>query len=201
MTEKVIKILTHVAAGIGGAVIGGSIVFVSTKKRYYNDVESIRTYYRSKKPKVVDVPKKEDEPIGEKENPISLGSDDIRREFLAPPTPAEFIDYRSFSRAKEAPVKESDILEPTPANLDEPYEIEASEYGATEGYDTKTYTHFSNGVITDEEFNVVDNPEDILGPDYDKILEQDNYRSVVYIRNSTTMVDYCLSPVDKPFYE
>ena len=200
MTEKVIKILTHVAAGIGGAVIGGSIVFASTKKRYYNDVESIRTYYRSKKPKVVDVPKK-DKPVEEERPDISLGSEDIRKEFLAPPTPAEFIDYRSFSRATETPVKRDDIMEPAPANLDEPYEIEASEYGATEGYDTKTYTHFSNGVITDEEFNVVDNPEDILGPDYDKILEQDNYQSVVYIRNSTTMVDYCLSPVDKPFYE
>ena len=200
MTEKVIKILTHVAAGIGGAVIGGSIVFASTKKKYYNDVESIRSYYRSKKKKVVDVPKKE-EPVEEERPDISLGSDDIRREFLAPPTPAEFIDYRSFSRAKEAQDKVTDILEPVQANLDEPYEIEASEYGVLEGYDTKTYTHFSNGVITDEEFNVVDNPEDVLGQDYDKILEQDNYQSVVYIRNSTTMVDYCLSPVDKPFYE
>lgn len=199
MTEKVIKILTHVAVGIGGAVIGGSIVFASTKKKYYNDVESIRSYYRSKK-KVVDVPKKEG-PVEEEHPDISLGSEDIRREFLAPPAPAEFIDYCSFSRAKEDQVKKDDILEPIQANLDEPYEIEASEYGVIEGYDTKTYTHFSNGVITDEEFNVVDNPEDILGQDYNKILEQDNYQSVVYIRNSTTMVDYCLSPVDKPFYE
>jgi len=189
-----IKIGTHIGAGFLGAVIGGMIVHHKTSKRYYDDLESVRAYYRSKK--VVDIPKADPKPVVEKK--ISSGSEDIRKEYVAPGEAytAEFIDYRKFAKdIQETP----SVQEDTHVNTEAPYQISVSEFGDLEGYDEKTFTYFSNGIITDEVFSVIDQPDDILG-DYKTLLEESGYQEPIYIRNPITMTDYCLSPIDKEYY-
>ena len=189
-----IKIGTHVGAGLLGAIIGGVVIYNKTKKRYYDDIESIRKYYRSRK--VVDIPKAEEKPVVEKK--ISSGSEEIRKEYVnAGEAYSEFIDYRKF--AKDIAPEVKDIPEESHVTTESPYQISVSEFGELEGYDEKTYTYFSNNVVTDESFNVIEQPEDILG-DYNSLLEESDYQEPIYIRNPITMTDYCLSPVDKEYY-
>lgn len=207
--EKVLKILVHIGVALGGAVVGGSVVYASTRKKYYADVEAVRTYYRNKK--VVDVAQAKDivshidytgKPEEQKKSGRFPWGDDNTTEQEPPKRESIFVDYRKFAGDGGTHILQEKLDEVgnLAVNLDEPFEIEPKDFGAEEGYETKTFTHFSNGVITDENFSVVDNPDDILG-DYDKMLAQDNYQGTIYIRNSTTMTDYCVNPVDKPFYE
>lgn len=189
-----IKIGTHVGAGLLGAIIGGVVIHNKTKKRYYDDIESIRKYYRSRK--VVDIPKAEEKLVVEKK--ISSGSEEIRKEYVSPGEAySEFIDYRKF--AKDISPEVNDIPEESHVTTETPYQISVSEFGELEGYDEKTYTYFSNNIVTDESFNVIEQPEDILG-DYRSLLEESDYQEPIYIRNPITMTDYCLSPVDKEYY-
>ena len=47
----------------------------------------------------------------------------------------------------------------------EPYVIEPIEFGELDGYKTFELTYYEDGILEDEDYEIVRNPEEILGPD------------------------------------
>ena len=47
----------------------------------------------------------------------------------------------------------------------EPYVIEPIEFGELDGYKTFELTYYEDGILEDENYEIVRNPEEILGPD------------------------------------
>lgn len=47
----------------------------------------------------------------------------------------------------------------------EPYVIEPIEFGELDGYKTFELTYYEDGILEDEDYDIVKNPEEILGPD------------------------------------
>ena len=47
----------------------------------------------------------------------------------------------------------------------EPYTIEPIEFGELDGYKTFELTYYEDGILEDEDYEIVRNPEEILGPD------------------------------------
>lgn len=69
-----------------------------------------------------------------------------------------------------------------------PYVITPDEFGE-DGYDTAMLSYYSDGVLEDEYWNVVDNIEDIIGKEFeDRFGEYAN--DTVFIRNERLHTDY-----------
>lgn len=47
----------------------------------------------------------------------------------------------------------------------EPYVIEPIEFGELDDYKTFELTYYEDGILEDEDYDIVKNPEEILGPD------------------------------------
>ena len=47
----------------------------------------------------------------------------------------------------------------------EPYVIDPIEFGELDGYKTFELTYYEDGILEDEDYEIVKNPEEILGPD------------------------------------
>lgn len=69
-----------------------------------------------------------------------------------------------------------------------PYVITPDEYGE-DGYDVSMLTYYSDGVLEDEYWNVIDNIEDIIGKEFeDRFGEYAN--DTVFVRNEKLHTDY-----------
>lgn len=73
--------------------------------------------------------------------------------------------------------------------FDEPYLIPPTEFNEVYGYETATLTLYSDGTIADEDMEIIDNPDEILGEENLQQLE-DGETDCVYIRNDSKYCDY-----------
>lgn len=69
-----------------------------------------------------------------------------------------------------------------------PYVISPDNYG-DDGYETSMLTYYSDGVLEDDYWNIIDNVEDVVGSDF--MNHFDEYtEDVVYIRNEEMKTDF-----------
>ena len=80
-----------------------------------------------------------------------------------------------------------------------PYIISPEEYGDVNGYDARSWTLYADGVVSDEDDNVIGNPENIIGDCLDRFGEYDN--DAIFIRNENLKCDYEVLKHDKPYDE
>lgn len=79
-----------------------------------------------------------------------------------------------------------------------PYVISPDNYGE-DGYETSMLTYYSDGVLEDDYWNIVKNPEDVVGDEF--MNHFDEYtEDTVYIRNEELKTDYEITR-DKRTYE
>lgn len=79
-----------------------------------------------------------------------------------------------------------------------PYVISPDNYGE-DGYETSMLTYYSDGVLEDDYWNIIENPDDIVGDDF--MNHFDEYTEcTVYIRNEELKTDYEITR-DKRTYE
>lgn len=72
---------------------------------------------------------------------------------------------------------------------DGPYVISPEEFGEFDDYETITLTYFVDGVLTDEDSQPIDDPEDTVGVGYEDHFGEYEDDSV-YIRNDERKCDY-----------
>lgn len=92
-------------------------------------------------------------------------------------------DYTAYSATKqEEPVEKS-------VPSEKPYIISAKEFGELDDYNLIELTYYSNGVLTDDGDEPIENPEKFVGTDFESHFGEydDEY---VYVRNDEHMCDY-----------
>lgn len=75
--------------------------------------------------------------------------------------------------------------------------IDADEFGDMEGYDTDTLTYYSDGIIANDDGNLVLEHKTLIGD----ALQHFDENNLVYVRNANELCDYEIYKDDKTYAE
>ena len=171
-----------------GAATGSLVTWKILEKKYKiiadEEIESVREHYREKLNKLSD----------------SEEMDEVEDEYLVDDIPdfteEEKEEYQQIVNeyTDDATVQ----LEPAIEHI-APYVIAPEEFGEGYGYDTKSWTCYADNVITDENGQIVGNPECVIGDALQHFGEYED--DSVYVRNEDTECDYEILKHYKTFSE
>ena len=163
-----------------GAAIGSAVTwrFVKTKYEHIanDEIREMRDFYCNRE-----------------EDKISIG-EDVEEEFddLDKETYEDIVDssgYRNYSNKKEKEVED----------VTKPYVITPDEFD-TEDYEVVSLLYFDDGVLTDEQYNVIDDVEGLIGDDPSSHFGEYEDDSV-FIRDDEKKVDYEILADSRKFSE
>ena len=190
MNTTIKYILTFVA----GAGIGSAVTYKLLKVKYeqfaQEQIDSVKeTYQRRSKLKVLDelseiVDEEVEEAIetGMSEKPdISVSDYANRLKDLG------YTNYSDISAEKDEKKEEKED-KPEPM-IDKPYVIPPEEYGDFDDYERINLLCFADNVVTDEDYELVDDVDDVIG--LDSLNHFGDYEDdVVHVRNDRLKCDY-----------
>ena len=81
-----------------------------------------------------------------------------------------------------------------------PHIIKMAEFGEMDGYGLRTYTYYSDGVVTDDSDIPLDDASKIIGTDYEARFKKAD-ADVVYVRNDILQNDYEIVRCVDPYYD
>ena len=187
-------------AFILGAGIGAGGAYIYTKKKYEglidSEVNSARETYQRLSKELADKNEAEKQKLfteyTEKiENYISK---DVLKEAFEDDKYNYHISNGEGEERTVKEVKPDDISIRSDKFVDSntPYEIDANEYGSIEDYNLVSLTYYSNGVITNDQEDVLDDPATIFGVKLlDKLpIYENNGIYTAYARNDIRRCDY-----------
>lgn len=165
--------LSSVLIFAAGAAIGSVVTWKLIEARYKQLVEedhrSMDEYYRNK------YGVEEEESAEEEQD--SDGQIDIR-EYAKKLADAKYVNYSNV-------VKEDEEVD----DVEKPYVIPPEEYGELEGYRTVTLYYHADGVLTDDQNEIVEDADDVVGTDFSEHYGEYEDDSVC-IRNDAKCTDY-----------
>ena len=95
-----------------------------------------------------------------------------------------YVNYSDMSKHQEEQKNEKEVEQ-----VDRPYVISPDEFGEVQGYDAISLTYYSDGVLTDDDNEPVENVDDVVGDDFaDHFGEYED--DSVFIRNDRLKADY-----------
>ena len=173
MNRKIINLIIFTA----GAAIGSAVTWKIAKDRYekivQEEIKSVKEVFsdRFNRSNEETSSEESDEEMPE-EDPVSdyrkICWDDLEdldpseleeEEYQA--EEADKAEYEYLSNIyKEGGADNMPTSEPR-----EPYVIEPIEFGELDDYKTFELTYYEDGILEDEDYSIVKNPEEILGPD------------------------------------
>lgn len=173
-----------------GVVSGVVPAWYITKKKYervaQEEIDSVKEEFRKKTDKLCK--KYDSEHVEKGDKPETADHKTVvDGEILAYKRDTSRVDYTRFS--KDPP--EEVIVEVGSPNMPpeaKPYIIPPEDFGF-EDYEPITLTYYKDGVLTDEDDEPVENPDDIVGSDYDSHFGEFDH-DVVYVRNERMKCDY-----------
>lgn len=181
--------LSNLLMFAAGAALGVSATWKYFEERYKRiadeEINSVREYYSNKKPKY--------EGLSDSDEETRMKA----RESHEKPDIREYAEklkdmgYRNYSSADRTVEREEKAV-------DRPYVIEPEEYGELHDYQTIELTHYGDGTLAENTGEIVDDADDIVGPDYaDHFGEYED--DSVYIRNDKRKCDYQILLDERPY--
>lgn len=169
------RTITNIFMLAVGAVIGSAVTWVYSQKKYsqliQSEIEKTKEYYSDKesdKPEEPDIqdPEEEKQLEEEKKKAVQTSADIINQSGY---DMSSYSDYTRFSKSKEEhPETVQKNLETFGSDENFPVVIAPESYGEIEDYATHEYTYFKDGVVVDDDGDVID-PEKVrsmLGIDF-----------------------------------
>lgn len=169
------RTITNIFMLAVGAVIGSAATWVYSQKKYsqliQSEIEKTKEYYSNKesdKPEEPDIqdPEEEKQLEEEKKKAFQTSADIINQSGY---DMNSYSDYTRFSKPKEEhPETVQKNLEIFGSDENFPVVIAPESYGEIEDYATHEYTYFKDGVVVDDDGDVID-PEKVrsmLGIDF-----------------------------------
>lgn len=167
-----------------GAVVGMVATREIFRKHYQQlvdeEVNEVREYYKGKKeePEVEEVKEEKEFTNEERAAYNQLVTDN---------------NYMTYDYSNVLPPKEEKEEKPVRNIYDEPCIISYEEFGQAEEndipYETTSITYYADGVVTDEDDEIMEDFEDMIGRDFIDIFNEFP-TSAVYVRNDLYKVDY-----------
>lgn len=180
--------LSNVIIFTVGAVIGSIVTWKIVKSKYEaiskEEIESVRELYLGK------IKRLKGEKSEEEENDIS--------EEVSEESTDEDKDIDNYKKV----VEELNYAETEEKynNLSKPYVITPDEFGEMEEYERAFYTLYSDGVLTDDFDEVVNDVDDIIGEE--NIKHMGEYEpDCLFVRNDKIMTDFEILLDEKNYKE
>lgn len=168
-------------AFIVGAAVGSTATWFVAKNKYEKliaDEKLVSRYYMDK---LREINHKDDEELPDRETP-----DDIQVIQYKKPVPRDgYKDYTKFFRQENAPVE---VNQDVPFDPDGPYVIPGEMFGFNPEYDQQGLLYYADGIVTDEDHNIIENVEFTIGEASLYEFEEDS--DTIYVRNDKTCCDY-----------
>lgn len=187
------KLFTGIIAGAVGAIIGATVTHVYEQKRYSQlveeEIEKTKTLYcqeKDKEPKAVmlDLTKDEVTVKSMPQDKKDYGNVLANAGYLSKPS---YADYTQYSKPEQntTPVTETDI------SNDVPILIAPEIYGQLEDYDMQELVYYKDGVITDEDGDILEleKVKELVGSDFASHFGDYDDNSI-YVMNDTNKTYY-----------
>lgn len=160
------SILIFAAGAAVGSVVTWKLIEARYKQLVEEDLASMDEYYRNK--------------YGVEEEPVEKEAEEIEnqvdiREYAKRLADQKYINYSNVEKEVE--------------DVEEPYVIPPEEYGELEGYRTVTLYYHADGVLTDDQNEVVEDADDVVGADFSEHYGEYEEDSVC-VRNDAKRTDY-----------
>lgn len=179
--------LTNAIAFIFGAGVGSAATWYFLKSKYEaisnEERESYKEYYEKKVAELTPEPEEESQQPDEAALKKLRNKDDISKyvEKIKP--------YTNYSDIK--PEESSTVAAPEEEESysERPYVIPPEEFDELEGYTTISLLYFADEVLTDDDYSIIENVDDIVGKDSLGTFGRYEDDSV-YVRNDRLKCDY-----------
>lgn len=164
-----------------GAVIGSAVTWKFVKTKYEQianeEIQSVKTYYTQKNAK------NNDEPVVECKEETNIEPEITENE------KEEYIEiirksgYTNYHKVQEEKGSVDDM------ENDKPYVISPEEFGELVGYDAITLTYYADGILADDDDEMIDEIDDTIGAD--SLSHFGEYEEdAVFVRNDARCCDY-----------
>lgn len=160
-----------------GAGIGSAVTWKIVKSKYeqiaQEEIDSVKEYYHNKY-------EDKDEPAPEKDTDdagVNLAKG------MATGLKTEKPDLKNYANM----IREVNYAQEV--ETERPYVIQPVEYGEMDDYETRCLVHYSDGVLVDEDGEVVEDVDHVVGGGYDAHFG-DYEDDAIHIRNDVTKTDY-----------
>ena len=167
-----------------GATAGSLITWKFLEKKYKDiaddEIEAVREYYKSKD-KVIEEINRVDQ--------ITYRTDNVQNE----------TDYNKVVNSLGYVGEDDVVVVDQGEESIAPYVISPDEFGEAQGYETKSWTYYSDFVLADENDEIVVDIESTIGDGLEHFGEYED--DSVYIRNDNYECDYEILKHEKTFSE
>ena len=160
-----------VGAGVG-SLVTWKLIEARYKQIVQEEIASMDEYYRNKYG--VEEPEEDSDDV----NDAPDGQIDIRA-YAAELAKNKYTNYSGNEKSEQ---KEVDDVE-------RPYVIPPVEFGELDGYLTRTLYYHADGVLTDDQDEIVEDADDIVGEDFSSHYGEYEEDSV-FVRNDAKRTDY-----------
>lgn len=171
--------LTSALIFVGGAAIGSIVTWQLVKESYRKlaeqEIASVREYYKGR----YEGPQQSEPTQGETNKSAYLSKREITKEETEMVT-----KYSTLTDAYISPENKQDVEYDT-----EPYVISPDLFGELDGYETMSLTYYADGVLVDDQGDVMHDADDVVGKDFAEHIG-DYEPDAVHIRNDWNQCDY-----------
>lgn len=169
---------------MAGLTIGSAATWLCLKKRYeqiaQEEIDSVKAVFAEKKPETV-IRKEENL---DKDNKIKANQAKLKPDLINYATKLAEEGYTNYAATNNKNVKEEKVN-----MVEKPYVISPEEFGDFDEYTKLSLTYYSDGVLADENDEIVDDIDETVGADFaDHFGEYED--DSVFVRNDRLKCDY-----------
>ena len=181
-----------------GAAIGSVVTWKVLENRYeqlfQEEIESMKDMFEKRPTVAENTDEETDSDDTQSETEVRAAADNAKvkpsiTEYASVLQKNEYTDYSSISAKEEAEKKNEET--------DKPYTISPEEFGEFEDYTQISLTYYADGILTDENDEVIEDVEEVVG--YESLAHIGQFEEdAVHVRNDRLKCDYeILQVLDK----
>lgn len=180
MNDTLSKVLIFTAGAAIGSVVTWKLLDAKYAKRAEQEIKEIKEYYEDKYSSEIDSESPEDE-------------EDVSLPDLTNEEKEEYLSLVSNYTGEKGGSKSMTIGTP-------PYIIPPEEFDMEDDYETISLTYYTDGVLTDDTDNIIENLEDTVGYDFPNHFgDYAEDPDTVFVRNERLRVDYEICMDYRPY--
>ncbi len=182
-------------AFVAGALVGAAAAWYFTKDKYaalaQEEIDSVKAAFANR------FGEKHEEPASEE---IDIPVKKVETRFAAVSSLGAFgeskIESTDYAAITNPLGYSGDVID-DPEEVDKPYVITQNEYGEFGDYMEISLTYYADGIVADDDDEIIEDVAAVLGTDFESEFEDD----IVLIRNDARKCDYEVARDDRTYHE
>lgn len=184
------KVFIFVLGAAAGSLLTWKIVEEKYKRIADEEIQSVKDAYKNRDKTVKELTNEKTKVANVSDWTMNEVKIEDEREY------ANIVEGLSYSKQEEDDeryIVKVDVGE----EVIEPFVIEPEDFGEMPGYDTESWSYHIDGIVTDEEGEIVTDYESVVGDIEKHFGEHDD--DSVYVRNDNNKCDYEILRYYKPY--